>query len=165
MGLDSEHAVEGAPEQCADDALRDRFAGAEHPVLAHIRQVRRDQGDAPRAGPADGVARQQNLDELGVRIMQRAHQNRFLLAVPARAHQAFAIGKAMHGQASRVEPGCCREPPRETPGVGKKMNASLSSHVQTIRIAVATWAWVPRRPTPAARPVQIGVVRAQKSAT
>ena len=106
MRLECDYAIETMAEDFADRALRYRFAHPEDPVLPHIRQVWTNERDMFGARPAKRIRRQDHLDQLGVRIVQRAYDPGLSSRRPRDARQRLAVGKSM--QLDRRELGACR---------------------------------------------------------
>ena len=110
------------PRQLAEDRLRDWLAGAKDPVLAHVGEVGRDQRDAPRAGAAQRVGRQQRRHQLAVGIVERLHHDGVGAGAMGDPDQRFAVGKGMraHGRERRAE--VARQPPRKACRIGNSVD-------------------------------------------
>ncbi len=135
-------------EQLGDDALRDRLAGLERGVLPHVAEIRRHQRDGRRAGAPQRVGREQQLDELRVRVVERAHQHG--RAVGARRRRA----PGSHRPGSDAAPPRARPAPavraaRERAGAHRETRGAL---VPALQLDVTAGLSRVRRPPHAAAP-------------
>ncbi len=88
--------VEALGEQPADDALADRLARREGHVLAHVAEVGRDQRHPRGAELARGGGGEQQLDQLGVGMIEAAADRDVGRHVGRQREPGLAVGEAVH---------------------------------------------------------------------
>ena len=120
MGIDGDEPVHGAREEPPEVHRGDRLAVAEACVLAHVRQVRRDEPDRRGAEIPRGGRREEQGHDLAVGIAQRADEHdRASRDRRVQAHVRFAVGKRAHRELADVGVESRRQPRGQLRGPGE----------------------------------------------
>ena len=75
MRVHGDHGIDHSTQKRPDDPLAHRFPGLKSDVLAHVCEVRRDQGERLNPERARGLGGKQQLNELFVGLVQAAQQH------------------------------------------------------------------------------------------
>ncbi len=96
MRLHRKDRIEAASENFRNYSLRHRFTRREHRVLAHVRHVRSDQLDSGPSRASKCIGGEQNLDNLGIGIVERTDYYRASRRRRTDSNQRFAIRESVN---------------------------------------------------------------------
>lgn len=111
MRIHRDDDIERVRQEPDDDVAAQRLAGAKDGVLTQVRDVGRRKHDTLRARPSQRIGAEQNLDQFGVRIVQRPVDDGAGRDI-AHPREGFAILEPMNGDFRRsalhrtAEPRC-----------------------------------------------------------
>ena len=115
MWIQRQQAVEMVGQQLAHHPLAYRLAVMERDILPHVGEIGRDQDDLGRPVGAQRGHRQQQLDQLVVRMIERAIQERSFRR-RLDSNQALAVRKPVHRHRPAWHAERLRQPLRRRPG-------------------------------------------------
>ena len=96
MGFHRDHTVEGLREEIANGALTDGVAGVERGVLTHVAEIRRNQHQSSGSSTTQCFRREQQREQLFVRIIERTANDGRRCGRPD-GNAQLSVGKSMQG--------------------------------------------------------------------
>jgi hypothetical protein len=101
MGIDCDESIDETRQQGCEISRAQTLTGVEPFVLTHVRQVRRNQPYALCALVAQGAGGKIERQQLAVRPIQRARDNRIMSShVALDAHQGFAVWELPYSESA-----------------------------------------------------------------